>query len=333
MRRGRTLIFVLLIVIIGLGVGFVAINQFLQSQRSTEPVYVDIYFAQQPIAQGAPITEGALGVMKIPQANVVDVMFTTSEKDALIGSGKVARYPIEQGTPITEALLADPSTVVSVAGPDWAALIPPGMTALSIPTNRLALSSYAIRSGAHVNINACFLFVDVDTSFQTILPNLTGTLTGTGFIPETLPVLSLNAGQADVPQGKLELDPSVQQPYYLVPSEVQRPREVCQMILQDVIVMQLGEFPGISAQPVDENGNPLPFPADTITLTVSPQDSVTLTYLMYTDARISFTLRNPTDQSRQSTEASTLQFLLSQYNIPVPAKLPYSLQTPLRQFP
>jgi len=37
-------------------------------------------------------------------------------------------------------------------------------------------------------------------------------------------------------------------------------------------------------------------------------------------------LRNPTDQSHQATEASTLQFLLSQYNIPVPAKLPYSLE-------
>ena len=41
------------------------------------------------------------------------------------------------------------------------------------------------------------------------------------------------------------------------------------------------------------------------------------------------TLRNPTDQARQATEASTLQFLLSQYNIPVPAKLPYAVQPAL----
>jgi pilus assembly protein CpaB len=38
------------------------------------------------------------------------------------------------------------------------------------------------------------------------------------------------------------------------------------------------------------------------------------------------TLRNPTDLARQATEASTLQFLLSQYNIPIPAKLPYAMQ-------
>jgi pilus assembly protein CpaB len=38
------------------------------------------------------------------------------------------------------------------------------------------------------------------------------------------------------------------------------------------------------------------------------------------------TLRNVLDDSRVATEAATLQFLLSQYNIPVPAKLPYTMQ-------
>jgi hypothetical protein len=37
-------------------------------------------------------------------------------------------------------------------------------------------------------------------------------------------------------------------------------------------------------------------------------------------------LRNVLDDSRVATEAATLQFLLSQYNIPVPAKLPYTVQ-------
>jgi len=81
---------------------------------------------------------------------------------------------------------------------------------------------------------------------------------------------------------------------------------------------------------VDPNA-PAQAPAapDIITLIVSPQDSITLSYLMYTNAQFSMTLRNPTDQARQATEASTLQFLLSQYNIPVPAKLPYAMQPAL----
>ena len=65
---------------------------------------------------------------------------------------------------------------------------------------------------------------------------------------------------------------------------------------------------------------------DIITLIVSPQDADTVSYMVYTNAQIMMTLRNPSDQSRLATEAATLQFLLSQYNIPVPAKLPYALQ-------
>jgi pilus assembly protein CpaB len=52
---------------------------------------------------------------------------------------------------------------------------------------------------------------------------------------------------------------------------------------------------------------------------------------VYTNAQIMMTLRNPSDQSRLATEAATLQFLLSQYNIPVPAKLPYALQPKIDQ--
>jgi pilus assembly protein CpaB len=215
------------------------------------------------------------------------------------------------------------------------------MTAISIPTNRLSVAGYGITDGAHVNINACFLFVDIDPTFQTILPNLTAELTGTGVGPNALPVLSLGVGAAGSPQGRLELEPAVQQPYYLIPSEVQRPRKVCQMLLQDIVVMKLGNFPlstTTTTQPAatDQAAQSAPPPApDLVTLIVSPQDSVTLSYLIYScnpdkpdqcNTQISMTLRNPSDQARQATEASTLQFLLSQYNIPVPAKLPYSVQ-------
>ena len=59
---------------------------------------------------------------------------------------------------------------------------------------------------------------------------------------------------------------------------------------------------------------------------MSPQDSITMSYLMYSGAKITMTLRNSADESRVATEAATLQFLLSQYNIPVPAKLPYAME-------
>ncbi len=328
MRRGRILIFVLLIIIIGVVVGFVAIRQFLLSAAPEEqqPLFVEVYIAGQAIPQGEDITEAALSTITIPQDKVVTVMFTRDELPALLG--KAARFPLDQGVVITESMVG--TAAIPISGPQWASLIPPGMTAISIPADRLMLSSYAVNDGAHVNINACFLFVDIDPSFQTGLPNLVAKLTGTGFTAEGVPVLSLGVSEVGPSQGRLELDPSVQQPYYLIPRETQRPRMVCQMLLQDVIVMRVGNFPldgnaSLTAPPVPEGADqPAPSAPDTVTVLVSPQDSITLSYLMLTDAELTMTLRNPSDQARQATEASTLQFLLSQYNIPVPAKLPYS---------
>jgi pilus assembly protein CpaB len=124
--------------------------------------------------------------------------------------------------------------------------------------------------------------------------------------------------------GRLELDPSLQQPFYLTPSEDQRPRTVCQLLLQDVVVMKVGNFPlteTVVQQAQPEQTTPTQLP-DVVTLIVSPQDAITLTYLTYQCTPLA--LRNPGDQSRQATEANAI--LLSQYNIPVPAKLPYATQ-------
>jgi len=339
-------------------VAFVAYRQYVSTQAvAVQPAFVEVYIAGQNIPQGGIISPELLATIKIAPENVVEVMYTLDEVSSLVG--KAAKFPLDQGVVITTSMVGDPSSAVPISGPSWAALIPSGMTAMSIPADRFSLSGYAINDGAHVNLNACFLFVDVDPALQTKLPNKTATLTGTG-IPtggEGLPILSLGVGPADNNQGRLELDPSLQQPFYVEPSEAQRPRMVCQMMLQDVVVMKLGNFsrdkgatldtPSVPPT-TDANGQPVqtnPLP-DIITLMVTPQDSITLTYLINaqlppitnadgtispasSQTRLTMTLRNPTDQARQATEASTLQFLLSQYNIPIPAKLPYTLQPAL----
>ncbi len=333
MRRGRILIFVVLIVVIGLVVAVVALRALLQPAQPPAPVYVDVFVAGQNIPQGGKITESVLSTLSIPQDKVTAAEYTADQRADLLNN-KVARFPLDQGVVITHSMVADASQAVSIAGPSWAAVIPPGMTAISIPTSRLSLVGYGIDDGAHVNVNACFLFVDVDPSFQSILPNNTANLTGTGFPQNGLPVLSLGIDSkgSGTSQGRLELDPSLQQPAYVVPSENQRPRLTCQMLFQDVVVMKRGNFPLVSATPqqtaqqqqqAQQTAVAAP---DIVTLIVSPQDAITLSYLVYTNAQLMMTLRNPSDESRMATEAATLQFLLSQYNIPVPAKLPYALQ-------
>jgi hypothetical protein len=121
----------------------------------------------------------------------------------------------------------------------------------------------------------------------------------------------------------------------VVPSEEQRPRLVCQIILQDVVVLNLGNF-SLQTQPVtttpqDPNAAPAaPSQAETapdiITLMVSPQDSISLNYFVYSGAVFSMTLRNPNDNSRIEAQSATLTSMLTQYNISLPSKLPYAQQ-------
>lgn len=333
MRRGRILILLVLIVGLALVLLWFAYQQFgggQAAQPTPATTLTEIYYAAQNIPQGTTITAEMLGKLAIPPENVAEVEFTVGEEGNLVG--QIARFTLEQGVIITSPMIG--SGPVEISGPAWAVQIPTGMVAATIPTNRLSLVGYGVNDGAHVNVTACMLFVDVDPAFQSVLPNYTSVLTGTGFQAENLPTLSVSAasGGDASKQGRIELDPTLQQPFYAVPSEPQRPRLVCQMILQDVVVMKLGNF-ALQA-PVSTDPNATPSAAqvqqqsspDIVTLMVNPQDSVSLNYFVYTGAVISLTLRNPNDTSRFDAQSATLTSLLTQYNISLPSKLPYAVQ-------
>jgi pilus assembly protein CpaB len=334
MRRGRIFIFLALILLIGLVVVGLVFRQFLlpgtpTTTSSQQSATVKVYIAGQNIPQGEPITDDVLATIDIPQESVVSVMFTADQRADLVN--KTARYPIDQGVLITRTMVSDGT--VAAGGPEWASQIPQGMTAIAIPTSRLDSAAFGIRDGAHVDVNACFLFVDVDPSFQTELPNHVSELIAPGVESEgRVPGVTLGVTGDGGVQGRTEVETAFQQGIYVVPSEDQRPRLVCQMILQNVAVLKLGSFPLPETQVVAEQASPDAQAAppqeipDVVTLVVTPQDSVTLSYLVYGGAKITMTLRNILDDSRVATEAATLQFLLSQYNIPVPAKLPYAVQ-------
>ena len=212
------------------------------------------------------------------------------------------------------------------------------------------------------------LFVDLDTEFQTILPNATAgvlapgnsvmfTVEGEDSLSATLTTSEdLNnltaqsvTGGSISPRGRAEFDSVLNDPFYVVPSEAQRPRLVSQTILQDVIVIHVGNFPleeedeaaaapvdtGAPAQPGDPNAQaqvaeqpaaPEVEPPDIITLMVFPQDAVTLNYLVLMGAHLNLVMRASGDDSRVFTQAVTLDWLLAQHNIPVPSRLPYGFE-------
>ena len=337
MRRGRIFIYLALFFLVVLAGAFL----FLRSQSAPEeavapaPVLVDIVIASQNIPQGAKITNEVLGSISLPEGTDFGVMFRYDQREAQV-VGKFAKYPIAQGVVITDPMIGATGDIASI-GPEWTNLISPGMTAIALPISRLTSVAYGAADGARVNVIACYLFVDVDAGFQSKLPNSTASVFAAGY-PLEAPSLSASIGAPGAPQGRIELDPTLQQPVYIVPFESQRPRAVCQTVFQDVAVLKLGDFSENGQNAIEETPENAPPPApgestapvstspDIVTLIVSPQDATSLTYMIYGGAKLTLTLRGATDTSRVQTEAATLQFILSQYAIPVPAKLPYAVE-------
>jgi len=332
MKRGsRILLFLIVVIIILIGVAFFVLRGGLLSGGAatpTPPPMVNIVVVQQPINRDDEIKAESLTTMPYSQANVTDKMITNPQQIV----GKFAAYPLAQGMWITTDMVTD-RPGMNQPGSAAAKVVTPGLVAISIPISKLNSVSFGINDGDRVNVIATSMFVDVDPNFQSKLPNHSAVVTGPGFLPDALPVLSagIASGGVGSAQGRAELDPTLNQALYLVPSESQRPRLVSQMVLQDIQVLHMGTFPLATqtqpqAQPAQEaqpTVTPQPVDPDMITLIVTPQDAVALTYMMYSGTKFTLTLRAPDDTTRIETEAATLQYLLSQYAIPVPAKLPY----------
>lgn len=341
MRRGRILILLVLIVIVGLGLAYLAFSQTGGGQAPAPEapgggvVTKQVYYASQNIAAGTVITQEMLGTFSLPQENVAEVMFEAGEEVNLVGQS--ARFNLDQGTLITSSMVG--ASAGSISGPTWAFQIPSSTVAVAIPANRFSTMAFGVDAGAHVNVNVCMTFVDIDPAFQTILPNYTSTITDIFFATETPSTITISPGSLGTAgtQGRTELDPTFQKPIYVIPSESsQRPRLVCQIALQDVMVLHMGsfQFANVAAAPAPADPNaPAPAPAperpDLITLMVAPQDSIALNYFVYSGAVFQLTLRNPNDNSRIDAQSATLTSILTQYNISLPSKLPYAPTTRL----
>ncbi len=350
-KSGRIFLILALFLILILGAGaFLLRDQLIPQPSEAQPLpppvtqqeTVDILVLAQPIARGGMITENVLAKVPYPKKEMVAGLFFTEIQEVI---GKRAKYDLPQGFPLTPNMVTDAPT-----GSYAAFSIPRGMVAISIPISRLTSVSYAIQPGDHVNVIASLMLVDMDTQFQTRLPNLSASVIAPGpttdeegNIISTTATITIRPDPGGV-QGRAEFDTTLNQAIYLLPSEEQRPRLVSQTLVQDAVVLWVGDFP--EGGQISEAA-PMPTPeadaqqpqqqaeqpraTDTISLIVTPQDAVTLNYLMLAGARLNLVLRSTGDDQRIPTEAVTLQFILDQYNIPNPAKLPYGIQPRVEQ--
>ena len=346
MRRGRIFIYLALVIIVVVVAGWL----YLRSRQNATPQqgtgtqttlvgrYVQIVSAGQNIAQGSLITDAMLSSYQLPENSQVEGLFT----DKSLVVNMYAKMAIPQGVPITASEISATPGNVNLLGSSWASYIPQGLTAVSIPITRLSSAAFGIRGGDYVDVIVTMLVVDVDPANQSALPNYTAGVT-LGADQQSSITAQIASGGESSRVGRAELDPTLNLPMYLVPSEAQRPRLVTQMIMQNIQVLHVGTFPlpGESASDqtaASTSGVPTATPQagqqtvsvtrpDIVTVMVTPQDAVMLTYLLYSGAEINLTLRNPADQQLNSQpDAATLEYLLTQYNIPVPAKLPYAVQ-------
>ena len=303
---------------------------------------VSVVVITQKVNRGDVITENVVGLVPWQQDAIVQGMYTNIE-DVV---GKQAKFDLDAGIPVTSSMLAEVGQELSGTGSNAALQIPRGMVAISIPINRLSSVSYAPKPGDHLSVIATMLFVDLDTNFQTELPNNTGLILAsgppdpdTGKEPLTLEVIPNS-------QGRTEVDPILGKTVYIQPNAnaTQRPRMVTSMLLQDAVVLHVGDFSLVENAPAaDQAGDVTEVvtnqPAsqgypNVITLIVTPQDAVTLNYMMFLmgtqkeglnvpAAQLTLALRSAGDNTEFQTSAVTLQYLLDQYHIPVPVRLPY----------
>ncbi|MCX8061284.1 MAG: Flp pilus assembly protein CpaB [Anaerolineales bacterium] len=360
MRRGRIFFLLALIVFLGLVavvLVFIRFRPAITPQPSpvTEPTpvidVVNVLVTTQKVPRGSVITRDVVSLIPIQRQFFLQGMFSEI-KDV---EGRLARIDLEAGYILMDNMLANSAEELSKMGSDIALYIPRGSVAVAIPIDRLTKASYPVQPGDRVNVAVVHAFVDIDTEFQSILPNVSGMVCLPGSNPTsceaTAPITAdikvdeKPEGIGDV--GRRDNIPGFDVPILAVPSEYQRPRLVAQVILQDVTVLSVGNYAAslmmteqtqpAAQQPTEQAPQPpnqqtpqqpqqsKPLP-EFVSIIVNPQDALMLTYLMANGAQFTFHLRSAGDNSRIQIEAETLQHYLNKYNIPIPVKLPFGLE-------
>ncbi len=362
MRRGRVFILLALILLVGAVAAFFVL-QPPPVDETVEAVptpvgEAEIVIAAQHISRGSLIPPEAVIVSPFPADYKVETMLDDPGQVV----GKRARMDIGRGVPITENMITDQPGDLLTVGSDASIAIPRGFTAIAMPMDRFSGVAFALREGDQVDVLVSMLIVDLDTDFQSELPNEAMFLLSSG--REVLTAFACRNISFDEfgtpicgteeqppPIGHLQFDEATGQDFYAGPSGPQRPRLVTQRLITSATVLGVGDFPleveegavqviavpqeeGVGApeaqaqaQQAGEEGAPVIVPPDIITLIVTPQDALAIHWAVNAGLDLTLTLRSPNDPTPEiDTDSVTLQFLIDNYDIAVPSKLPYGTE-------
>ena len=317
------------------------------------PMTEMIVVAVQDLSRGMIIPQDGVVLLPWPQDALPEEGNYFTELDQVVG--KVARTDIFRGSPILGRYVVDNLYEVARSGSDAAAILNAlpndrDWVAVAIPLDPSGVGqvAYGIRDGDFVDVILSFLFVDVDPDFQTRLPNNISIITRleTG-------ELSIGAPR----QGRTEASTLTPEGVLLGPSELsQRPRLVTQYTVQNAFVVHVGYFdetgkfigltptptqmatvlpPGEEQAANQQNQATTPLPSPTIyapfiiTLGVSPQDALVLTWAVDAQIPITLVLRAAGDDRVVNTDPVTLDYMIRNYNAAPPNALEFALEPPI----
>jgi len=357
MRRGRLFILIAIIILLGVAAAYFLLQGGDGPGPEPTPVgyvppdMVYVAVAAQDMPRGSVIPDDGVVFQPMPADLVVETMLAgTNEQDIRNRViGRRARMEIARGVPITERMITEETGDLLGAGSDASIAIPQGYTAITIPMNRYSGVAYALRPGDAVDVIITLMMVDLDEDFQTRLPNLIAPIMAPGGTEE-FPALSLTGSVVPVSElgsvfGRVEIEPELNIPMHLIPQGLPRQRLVTQRLVAGATVLHVGTFSwedvlgGESAAvPVEEQGigatapeegEPVqapPPPPDLVTVIVTPQDALALNWATHIGADLILTLRAPGDLTVTETNSVTMQYLIDNYNIAIPSKLPYGTE-------
>lgn len=313
---------------------------------------VEIVVAVQDIPRGTIVEANTVDIYPWP-ADAVPANVITNPEDVI---GKIARTDIFREQPILGNLLVDDFQNLATIGSDAALVTPPNRVLVAVPMNRLTSVANALQPGDRVDIIASLLFVDVDQTFQSAEPNQFNLISfvqsgdeATGNVTRTTSITGSGLrGAFDT-----RLIPTIgSQPVLVAPSEEPRPRLAVQRTVQDALVVWVGDFPSdgriFRPAPTPTPENPTPTPEggtsngtpvvapteasqrDIISLAVSPQDAVVLTWYVEAKTPFTFALRSAATTTLPQTDSVTLDYIMGRFNILVPEKFNYALEPAIR---
>jgi pilus assembly protein CpaB len=353
MRRGRLLILVAIILLLGVAAAFLFLRGVGGGGGGEVPVTPaaldrqNVVIAAQDISRGAVIPENGVILAPFPADAVVETMITGDVTQVI---GKYARQDIARGLPVTTGMITDQAGDLLGTGSTASVAIPPGYTAIAVPMNRLSGVAYALRDGDSIDVIGTMLMVDLDTDFQSLLPNSSMILLGNNAAPLTgyacQEVKASDKGlecinPAPPPFSRVDTEETTGTQLYAKPSESQRPRLVTQRLVENATVLHVGSFaiPGAEDQAAGASAPAVgappqttpqvvtgPTAPDIVVLIVTPQDALTINWAIKSGVDLVLTLRGPKDDTTTETTSVTLNYLVENYNITVPSKLPYGLE-------